>query len=157
MCPSRVSSEKCRGLPFCPLHLDFDDFEKQIQVKADFLGGFVKILFCQMQMIPQILGNYISRNTNGTDSEPASPRVREEQHFWRPGRRIKCWVVYFKIPAETVPSSKSCCAWKPSVQTSGFILALISTCLIYAWMLGNIGRSRWIADMLPTFLPLAVP
>lgn len=81
-------------------------------------------------MIPQIPGNYISRNTNGTDSEPASPRVREEQPIWRPGRRIKCWVVYFKIPAETVPSSKSCCAWKPSVQTSGFILALISTYVV---------------------------
>lgn len=56
MCPSRASSEKCRGLPFCPLHLDFDDFEKQMQVKADFLGGFVKNLFCQMQMIPKSLG-----------------------------------------------------------------------------------------------------
>lgn len=57
MCPSRASSEKCRGLPFCPLHLDFDDFEKQMQVKADFLGGdLLKIYFARCKWFPKSLG-----------------------------------------------------------------------------------------------------
>jgi hypothetical protein len=37
VCFSRASSEKYAGLLFCPLYLDFDEFEKQTQVEADFL------------------------------------------------------------------------------------------------------------------------
>lgn len=124
MRPSRASSEKYEGWLFCPFHLDFNDFVKQRRVKADFLWDFFFIISLDAND-HQIPRNSISRNTNRTGSEPANARVLGKQHFWRPGRRIKCWVVYFKIPAETVPSSKSCCASKPSVQTSGSLLALI--------------------------------
>lgn len=80
-------------------------------------------------MITKSLG-ILSQETLRAPTESLKMPVLVEQHFWTPGRRIKCWVVYFKIPAETVPSSKSCCAWKPSVQTSGFMLALISTYVV---------------------------
>lgn len=126
------------GFLLCPLPLDADHVEKQMQVKADFLWDLffvvvVFFVFCQMQMITKSLG-IISQNThNGTDSQLAHPPSRAPggpPRLGTPACKSSAGVVYFRIPAETVPSAQSCCAWKPSVQTSGFPLALIPTYVV---------------------------
>lgn len=62
MCPSRASSEKCVGLPFSPLHLDFDDFEKQMQVKADFLWDLLKMHFARCKWSQNPLESYLTKH-----------------------------------------------------------------------------------------------
>lgn len=59
MCPSGASSEKYAGLLFCPLHLDFDDFEKQMQVKADFIWDFLKNYFARCKWSQDCLELYL--------------------------------------------------------------------------------------------------
>lgn len=95
MCPSGASSEKYAGLLFYPLHLDFDDFEKQMQGKADFIWDFFKKIILPDANDHKIPWNYTSRYTKGTDSERANPGVLGEQRFWRPGTQVKCWAVSF--------------------------------------------------------------
>lgn len=83
-----------------------------------------------MQMITKYLAITSQETVTGLTRSLQNPEFWESSISGDPARESSAGLSYFKIQAETVPSSKSCCAWKPSVQTSGFIPALISTYVV---------------------------